>query len=206
MYQVQHHTPTSSSSSSSSSSSQTHHTLLRPPTPTPNTNTSSRGMDLSPAHLDARYMDFYVHLHPKHSVGHLHVHSLTQLSSSLAPLPHIHFHLPPTFSHPCSYQGRSLASRPLARALLPALMLYACCTHTSLILYSYCTHAALMLYSCCTHTVLMLYSCCTHAVLMLYSCCTHTALMLYSYCTHTAIGRTLARALLPHQSMDSGRR
>ena len=34
----------------------------------------TRGLELSPPILDARFMDFYVHLHPMHSVGQLHVH------------------------------------------------------------------------------------------------------------------------------------
>ena len=30
--------------------------------------------EISPPALDARFMEYYVHLHPQHSVGQLHLH------------------------------------------------------------------------------------------------------------------------------------
>ena len=33
-----------------------------------------RDFDLSPDALDPQYLECYVHMHPNHSVGHLHVH------------------------------------------------------------------------------------------------------------------------------------
>jgi hypothetical protein len=35
-----------------------------------------RDFDLSEAAIDPRFLEFYVHLHPKHSVGHLHIHAV----------------------------------------------------------------------------------------------------------------------------------
>eukprot|EP00935_MAST-01C_sp_MAST-1C-sp1_P000488 g488.t1 len=34
----------------------------------------SRGFDFSTEILDPQYLEFYVHCHPTHSVGHLHIH------------------------------------------------------------------------------------------------------------------------------------